>query len=410
MSDNWQRRRSPDDVPTPIAVALSDFCRRAQGVAPATVVREALALLDEGDDFRVRSLTEGEPEATPLGPFAVVDIIRGTDAQLAASREKVGYYELVREVAELRHNPPAPPPPVEAFYASAAPWSDESVSTSSSPAVPASTVAITSRPKDSVSARIAPQKRVRSASSDESSTDPNAVPLVDDEPRKSLPAPKGRYTRLSPTKVPFTELRTPAGADLLTAMVEQHPNRYELLRNLSEQFLGGTRGPLTDGEVMDTLRLHRLDEKLAAKERNAVISAVTEHRGAFGRASWAMGLTQSEFTMLVETLGLTKDTNDVRERFRRDALSPQNLSYRLDLLGRVRYLTDLDIKRRFSDSLTGDLRKLAAEAAPDAGSYEALLKKISRDQGVSTELLDRALDKLGLANELKKKLSRNTGR
>src|SRR5512137_2205894 len=50
MSDNWQRRREPDDVPTPLAVALSDFCRRAKSPASAAEVREALALLAPEDE------------------------------------------------------------------------------------------------------------------------------------------------------------------------------------------------------------------------------------------------------------------------------------------------------------------------------------------------------------------------
>ena len=59
MATHWQRKRQPDEVPTPVAVAVSDYCRRAKGAAPAGEVREALALLAETDDFRVRDLAEG---------------------------------------------------------------------------------------------------------------------------------------------------------------------------------------------------------------------------------------------------------------------------------------------------------------------------------------------------------------
>ncbi|NPC87307.1 hypothetical protein HPC49_55175, partial [Pyxidicoccus fallax] len=93
MTSPWQRRRQPDDVPTPVAVAVSDFCRRAKSPAPAPEVREALALLAEDDDFRVRALTDGEPEASPLGPFAVVDVLRGTAPSLAAQRQACGFYD-----------------------------------------------------------------------------------------------------------------------------------------------------------------------------------------------------------------------------------------------------------------------------------------------------------------------------
>src|SRR4051794_29475282 len=94
----WQRRRQPDEVPTPVAVALSDFCRRARAQATATDVRQALSALSDEDDFRVKALTDSDPEARPLGPFAVVDMVLGTSATLAAQRESCGYYALAREL------------------------------------------------------------------------------------------------------------------------------------------------------------------------------------------------------------------------------------------------------------------------------------------------------------------------
>ncbi|MFP2926404.1 hypothetical protein ACLESO_14530 [Pyxidicoccus sp. 3LG] len=94
-----------------MAVAVSDFCRRAKSPAPAPEVREALALLAEDDDFRVRELTDAEPEAAPLGPFAVVDILRGTAASLAAQRQACGFYDVARELAHVREEKtPAPLP------------------------------------------------------------------------------------------------------------------------------------------------------------------------------------------------------------------------------------------------------------------------------------------------------------
>src|SRR3712207_5075228 len=101
MNSLWQRRRQPDDVPTPVAVAVSDYCRRAKAASSPTEVREALALLSEEDDFRVRTLTDTEPEVSPLGPFGVVDILRGTPPSLAAQRQACGYYEVVQELARV---------------------------------------------------------------------------------------------------------------------------------------------------------------------------------------------------------------------------------------------------------------------------------------------------------------------
>ena len=83
-----QRKRLPEDVPTPVAVAVADFCRRAKAPASPGLVRDALALLDDDDDTRVRQLTDAEPTAR-LGPFAVVDVILGTKTSVAAERRKV---------------------------------------------------------------------------------------------------------------------------------------------------------------------------------------------------------------------------------------------------------------------------------------------------------------------------------
>ncbi|HVG57849.1 MAG TPA: hypothetical protein VNA24_04795, partial [Hyalangium sp.] len=96
MNSLWQRRRQPEDVPTPVAVAVSDFCRRAKAMASPAEVREALALLSEDEDFRVRTLTDTEPEVSPLGPFAVVDMLRGTAPSLAAQRQACGYYAVAQ--------------------------------------------------------------------------------------------------------------------------------------------------------------------------------------------------------------------------------------------------------------------------------------------------------------------------
>ena len=94
----WQRKRLPEDVPTPVAVAVSDFCRRARAPASPGLVRDALAMLEDADDLRVRELTDAEPTAR-LGPFALVDVVRGTRATVAAEREHSGYYDEIRKVA-----------------------------------------------------------------------------------------------------------------------------------------------------------------------------------------------------------------------------------------------------------------------------------------------------------------------
>ncbi len=95
---SWERKRQPDDVPTPVAIALSDFCRRAGVPASPRAVRSALSAISEAEDFRVRAVTDAEPAARPLGPYAVVDLVRGTPLDTAALRQRSGYYTLVEEM------------------------------------------------------------------------------------------------------------------------------------------------------------------------------------------------------------------------------------------------------------------------------------------------------------------------
>src|SRR5215468_9702613 len=112
---SWERKRQPDDVPPPVAVAVSDFCRRAGAPAAPRAVREALSTVSEDDDFRVRAVTDAEPPVRPLGPFAVIDLARGTPADTAALRERSGYYGLVEELLALQDASLAAPAPEPAL-------------------------------------------------------------------------------------------------------------------------------------------------------------------------------------------------------------------------------------------------------------------------------------------------------
>ena len=112
---SWERKRQPDDVPTPVAVAVSDFCRRAGTPAPPRAIREALSTVSETDDFRIRAVTDADPPVRPLGPFAVVDLARGTQADTVALRERSGYYALVEELLALQDQRTPLPAPASAL-------------------------------------------------------------------------------------------------------------------------------------------------------------------------------------------------------------------------------------------------------------------------------------------------------
>ncbi len=402
MTSPWQRRRQPDDVPTPVAVAVSDFCRRAKSPAPAPEVREALALLAEDDDFRVRALTDAEPEAAPLGPFAVVDILRGTSASLAAQRQACGFYDVARELAHVREEKTPPPAPAPANVPSFA----------TPPPTPAADAAEGKGGKKggkaakaeapTVQERIAPKKRpapeAGAEAPDAAFTDEPALP------RRDLPRPRGRFTRVEAPRASFFELTRLDTKPALEAAVEGAEHRFTLLRTLSQGY-NGSRGELTMVDLETVLKDHGLLDALKEKERGNVLEAYTTQRGNSGRVAWALGLSPSELQRLVTVLGVGEEVEALRERFRREALATTHLTHRLDLLGREKYLADLGIQRKFADSLRKELERLVGDDLPAATDLHGLAEAVGRRHGAPGELVFRAFQRLGLAEGLRKRLS-----
>ena len=402
MNSHWQRQRQPDDVPTPIAVAVSDFCRRAKSPATPTEVREALALLAEAEDFRVRTLTDTEPEASPLGPFAVVDVLKGTAPALAATRQGCGYYDVVQELArvheEKRPLASAPSPEVPTFATPAAPRS----------AIPAPVPAKPGRAArsegETIQSRITPRKRTAAElappESEEGYEETEAPSFL----KRDLPKPRGRFTRLDAPKTSFLELTRATGKDTLEAAVEAHDNRFALLNSLAQQY-SGPRGDLTMADLEGALRAHGLMDAMQTRERTAILSAFTEHRGAAGRVGWALGLSPTELKQLEAKAGISQEVEELRERFRREALTARSLTQKLDLLGRDKYLVDLGIKKRFSDMLRRELDVLVRDQAPGTQSLSELADAVARKHGAPSELVLRAIERLGLAEGLRKRSS-----
>ncbi|WPB82479.1 hypothetical protein KYC5002_25610 [Archangium violaceum] len=401
MNSHWQRQRQPDDVPTPVAVAVSDYCRRAKAPATPTEVREALALLSEADDFRVRTLTDTEPAATPLGPFAVVDVLQGTAPALAATRQGCGFYEVVQELARVHEEkrPPAPPPTPEIpTFATPAPRAGVPAP------VPAKPELAPKSRGETVQARIAPRKR----------TAPEAAPLESEEweetstfLKRDLPKPRGRFTRLDAPKTSYQELTRSSGKDVLEAAVGSHEHRFALLQSLAQQY-NGDRGDLTLGELEGVMRAHGLMEAMEKREHTAILSAFTEHRGASGRVGWALGLSPSELRQLEAKAGISREVEELRERFRRETLTARNLTQKLDLLGREKYLVDLGIKKRFTDMLRRELDVLVRDELPGVKTLSELADVVARKHGAPSELVLRALERLGVAEGLRKRGSEHS--
>lgn len=363
MHNPWARKRAADEVPTPVAVAVADFCRRAGAPATPADVRDALSVLAPEEDFRVRLLTDGEPPARPLGPYAVVDVLGGTPPSVAAQREGCGYYQLVRDILATQEAPhetaPTPGPP---SGTAPAPWPGDGRTSpvlsmpKTRPAAAATTLA----------ERIAPRRRP-----------PGAKPA-------SLATPRGRFAQL-PSEQPSLEAME---APDLASLLRQHGHRPALLRTLN------ARASNVPAHLLDrALERAGLLEGVAQTERELVLAALEEQRGALGRAAWALGVRASELSGWAERLGIASEVARIRDRFRREALQPVHWTARLDLLGKRKYLEDLGVTSDFEESVSKDLRH-ALEATD--GSPEERTAVLATRLGVAPEALRRSLLRLGL--------------
>ena len=374
---SWERKRQPDDVPTPVAVAVSDFCRRAGTPTPPRAVREALSTLSEADDFRVRAVTDAEPTIQPLGPFAVVDLARGTPADTAALRERSGYYGLVEELLAAQDA-----------------RTSAVVATTGGPSEVAP--AVVARPADSPAA--APQTPTLRGTRSTRKDEPTVAERIAPRRRTAQPParPRGRFTQVEAQPTPLATLEGPEGRTTLQKFLQQHGHRPALLRALASGYVGAGGAAPTASEVDALLGGQGLLESTEASERDLILAALSEHRGALGRVAWALGLRGPELRALVTSLGIGEAVDRARERFRREALTPASWTARLDLLGRRRYLEDLGVERQFEERLRSDLerelRALGSDGQPPAES-------LSRRLAVSPTLITRALERLGLLSE-----------
>lgn len=374
---SWKRQRHPEDVPTPVAVALADFCRRAKAPAPPALIREALALLKEEDDAAVREITDVAPAAEPLGPFAVIDLVRGTPAATAADRQRNGFYELVRVASDEADEAPPPLAPVPPR---------------ARPTAPARTKR---QRRATVSDKIAPRKRVPGSEA------PRAAPRQPPPgtsflPKRNLPAPRGRFTRVDPSRSTYEALLKPGSREALQIIVEQSATRFHVHRTLEPGYCGRSGAPLTVEDVEGALTRHQLFKVVREREREKVLTALTTGRGSVALAAKELELKPRNIDDLVGELRLKREAAEIKERFVREALDPSNLSLRLAMIGRQRYLADLKIEKRFADALKRDLTELLDDSKEAAPTVDELVALVSKKHAIVAELLSRAIEQLGL--------------
>jgi hypothetical protein len=222
--------------------------------------------------------------------------------------------------------------------------------------------------------------------------------------RRDLPKPRGRCTQVAAPRISYQTLLRAEGRDLLDSTMAQNEHRFALLKSLAEHY-NGAKGELTLADLESVLHTHELLEALATKERQALLAAYTEHRGAAGRVAWALGLSPSELQRLVTTLRLSAEVEELRERFRREAMGTHHLTQRLDLLGRDKYLADLGLKKRFTESLRKELEESFQEELPGAQDLPGLALAVARKHGAPQELILRAIERLGMAAKLREQLA-----
>jgi hypothetical protein len=347
-------------------------------------VREALALLSDDQDVKVRAITDAEPKAAPLGPWAVVDLVKGTPLATASERQASGYYELAKLAAEddepADEKPAKPSAPRFNAPRHSAPRKDAKKE---------------KKARITVAERVAPRRRVPGA---EPARPRPQQPLPGTAflPKRNLPAPRGRFTRVDPSRSTYESLLKPEAREALTTIVEQSPTRFHVFKVLEPGYSGRAGAPLTVADVEGALTRHDLLSPLQKKEREKVLTALTTGRGSTPIAAKELGVRAGEIDSLVAGLRLKREAGEIKERFVREALDPSNLPLRLTLLGRQRYLADLRIEKKFADALTRDVTKLLDDSAEAAKTVAELVELTAKKHALVPDLLNRAVDQLGL--------------
>ncbi|MBK7863316.1 MAG: hypothetical protein IPJ65_32895 [Archangiaceae bacterium] len=383
-----------------MAVALADFCRRAQGAVDPRTVRDALSLLDASRDAEVVELTQAEPQARPLGPFAVIDVLERTlSAEAAAERQRSGAYDAVELTEVVEPAAPAAVPPRSEL--SPAPAEGEPEETEPGRRRRRSA-------KAEVAARIAPRHRKAS--------DPPAAPApASHKPtrwapfhKKDLPLPRGRYTRVDLTKAKVHKLLDPHMREELEQLITQHGHRVAVRRALDPIYLGKKGEALTVADIEEALRHHELRSVIEEREKALLLSAVSEARGDLGRAALTLGMRGDELEHVMLNCGAQADVAKIREHHAREALAHGNLRHKLELLDRQKYLADLGVEKRFRDALALELTEVMDLALAKATDLDGLLNEVAKQQALPYEKLKVAVDRAGLSAAYRHRLQSPT--
>ncbi len=358
-------QRDPLSIPAPVAIALADFCRRADRPSSPDEVRQALARLSSLDDSRVMSLCSEEPPTRPLSPHAVVDVLEGLEAEEAAAREARGHY---RSMAEgIARDAAAAKAASEAAAAEARP----TAAIASAPTIEAAPKARTRRASAKAPTPLLRRSR-EEVETRRLAREAETIAREDQEERPPPPRPGrkpaaplfGRFVVGPAAKRPLREL----GTDELAALISELRANTRGLTDRLDSLFSGEGGKSID--VRKLVRQHGLAEHFKQEERDNLRGLLRQQRGFEPPIRRALGLTGGELRRLIANHGLEAEARELKERTREEARADAPLASRLqlacsrtDALRDAGVLDELD-QRNFAE-LEASLDRIASEREVD---------------------------------------------
>lgn len=412
-NEGFELARDPDEVPTPLAIAAADFCRRAGRPSSPESVRLALARLDFAEDEELRALVESEPEATPLGPEALVDLVRGLSAEEASAREESGYY-----VAMARAPRKPPPPrgqrpsspaanPAERREAQRQELLGALAEAKGDLGKAAANLGVT---EDVLQGRVKRLSLVRKAQAiTEQSGRAARAPVVRpkgtkvERTRPSAPVPpplpkhgagrppRGRLVLGTSAHRDPRELERPEAKQELRELLGAFKgNRKQLLRRLNEVFVS-TKGKLTPEKLDALLQKHHLAKEAEQMELDNLRFLFTQARGDLSEVATRMKLPPPELRKQLEARGLWADAERIRDRYRRELFGRPLSEQIFTFLKRSRYLRELDAMRPMERHLREELERAwdVARDLPEDLRAERLAKRLNVPADLAGELIHR---------------------
>jgi len=409
--------RSPDDVPTPLAIAVATFCRRAGCAASPEAVRLALARLAPTEDGAMQALARGEPPARPLGPEAVIDVLRGLPADEAAEREAAGYY------LAMARAPRVPAPAAVAVEPSAAPLPSSAPRAGRDAQRQALLAALGEArgdlrqaaaqlglSDDVLQAQLRKHALVRQAGAIAKSAATRAKPPTVRaggvraervRPLAAVPPPLPKLTAERPPRGrivlgirhtrALNELHKREAKPELRAILQSYKgNRRQLLGHVNRVFKS-SRGPLDDADLDALLDRHGLRAEADKLERDNLRFAFAEARGDLGEAAKRLKLAPDALRAYLQARGLWDEAERLRDRYRRELFGRPLSEQIQNLLKRARYVRALgaypNLERHVRDEVSRNW-KVARTAAPSE-RLAKLAKRLSVEASTAGELVKR---------------------